>query len=80
MNNEPEPEILQIAELLTSLIEKRMSKHKPVARDEELTVRQVATIKNVSERTVRSWIEKKIILPHKTPGGGVRIYRSQLEV
>lgn len=83
MNEEYEPEIIQIAELLTSLVNKRIAAQQApklsLVKDDELTVRQVAQLKNVSERTVRGWIEKKLLRTVRTPGGGVRILRSEID-
>jgi excisionase family DNA binding protein len=48
-------------------------------RDEELTVKQVATLKNVKPRTVYDWVAQKRIQFHYTPGGQLRFYRRHVE-
>lgn len=80
-HRQPEPELLQIAELLTSLVAKRLRESKPEKpiADEELTVKEVAMLKNVSERTVYGWISSKKVSARKTPGGGIRIFRSEID-
>lgn len=80
MSTEIEPEIIQIAQLLASVIEKRLNaRDRQTPRDEELTVREVAKLKNVSERTVYEWVNNNKIPSHKTPGGGIRIFRSEID-
>jgi excisionase family DNA binding protein len=50
------------------------------ARDEELTVKQVAALKGVRPRTVYDWVAQKRIRFHHTPGGQLRFYRRHLDV
>lgn len=38
-----------------------------------LTVKQLAQREQVSERTVRRWIEKRAVEIHRNPGGSIRI-------
>ena len=49
-------------------------------RDEELTVKQVAALKNVKPRTVYDWVAQGRIRHHHTPGGQLRFYRRHLDV
>jgi excisionase family DNA binding protein len=67
----------EIQEMIRRAIEQAMS-HAP-ADDSELTVKQVAKLKNVSPRTVYGWISKGIITPRRTPGGGLRIPLKQIK-
>lgn len=39
----------------------------------ELTVKQYAADEQVTEKTVRRWIDKGAVEVRRTPGGGVRI-------
>lgn len=39
----------------------------------ELTVKQLAQLEQVTERTVWHWIQKGAVKVRRTPGGGVRI-------
>jgi len=39
----------------------------------ELTVKELAAVERVSERTVWNWIAKGAVPVRRTPGGGVRI-------
>lgn len=39
----------------------------------ELTVRELAILERVSERTVYTWLTKGAVPFRKTPGGGIRI-------
>lgn len=76
-----EPEVLQIAELLTSLIDKRLrvrAEERPTV-DDELTVKEAAKLKGVDTRTVYSWISSKKVVVKRTPGGGIRILRSEID-
>ena len=49
-------------------------------RDEELTVKQVAALKNVKPRTVYDWVAQGRFRRHHTPGGQLRFYRRHLDV
>jgi excisionase family DNA binding protein len=48
------------------------------ARPQLITVAQAATLLNVSERTIRNWIEDERIPYLKLPGGGYRIPQGAL--
>ena len=39
----------------------------------EYTVREYAEYERVTERTVRTWIQKGAVAVRRTPGGGIRI-------
>lgn len=39
----------------------------------ECTVKELARREQVSERTVRRWIDKQALDVRRTPGGGIRI-------
>lgn len=39
----------------------------------EMTVKELAAVERVSERTVWNWIAKGAVNVRRTPGGGVRI-------
>lgn len=39
----------------------------------ELTVKELAAVERVTEKTVRRWIDKGALAVRRTPGGGVRI-------
>lgn len=39
----------------------------------ELTVKELAAVERVSERTVWTWIAKGAVDVRRTPGGGIRI-------
>lgn len=47
--------------------------------DEELTVRELATLKGVRPRTVYDWVRERRIPFHRTPGGRLRFYRRHAE-
>jgi excisionase family DNA binding protein len=47
--------------------------------DEELTVKELATMKGVRPRTVYDWVREKRIPFHRTPGGRLRFYRRHAE-
>jgi len=42
---------------------------------DELTVKELARVERVSERTVWTWVAKGAVPVRRTPGGGVRILR-----
>lgn len=46
----------------------------------ELTVKELAAVERVSERTVWNWIAKGAVNVRRTPGGGVRIPDSRVVV
>lgn len=46
----------------------------------ELTVKELAAVERVSERTVWNWIAKGAVEVRRTPGGGVRIRDSRVAV
>jgi excisionase family DNA binding protein len=46
----------------------------------ELTVKELAAVERVSERTVWNWIAKGALDVRRTPGGGVRIRDSRVAV
>lgn len=47
--------------------------------DEVLTVREVARLKRVSQRTVYGWAARNLIRHERTPGGQLRFPRSEVE-
>lgn len=47
--------------------------------DEELTVKELATMKGVKSRTVYDWVRERRIPFHRTPGGRLRFYRRHAE-
>lgn len=47
---------------------------------ELLTVKQLARRENVSERTVRRWIEKRAVEVHRNPGGSIRIVERRVVI
>lgn len=62
--------------LVKLLAEERAEVSKP---DEELTVKQVAEIKRVTQRTVRDWVKQGRITYHRTPSGQLRFYRRHVD-
>lgn len=46
----------------------------------DLTVKELAAIERVDERTVRRWIAKGAVEVRRTPGGGIRIVERRSEV
>ena len=44
-----------------------------------LTIKQTATLLNVSDRTIRRWIENNKIVFVKLPGGDLRIREENLK-
>lgn len=47
---------------------------------ELLTVKQLAQREQVSERTVRRWIEKRAVEIHRNPGGSIRIVERRVVI
>jgi len=43
----------------------------------QLTVKEMAALERVDERTVRRWIAKGAVDVRRTPGGGIRILSSE---
>jgi excisionase family DNA binding protein len=79
---------VELAALIERIVERvverreaeRRAVESPPARDEELTVKQVAALKGVRPRTVYDWVAQKRIPFHYTPGGQLRFYRRHLDV
>jgi excisionase family DNA binding protein len=59
-------------------IERERAQPEPEDR-KELTVEQVAEIKNVKPRTVYDWVREGKVKCHRTAGGRLRFFRRDVE-